>query len=62
MPKTNPAACPAVPAALLEWLDRMFPEPKFTADPHKNAHEMGKRAVVQALKFQYEQQNKKADS
>lgn len=62
MPKAKTNACPAVPAALLEWLDRMFPEPRFDADPLKNAHAMGKRAVVVALRHQYEAQNKKAES
>jgi len=43
----------------MAWLEAVFPEPKFSADPLKNAHEMGKRAVVAALRHQYEKQTSK---
>lgn len=57
-PKTRPK-CPAVPLALLEWLERVVPEPEFNPDPLTMANAAGKREIVRTLRHHYELQQKK---
>lgn len=59
MPKKTRPPCPAVSAALVEWLKKTIPETRFSSDALKMSFEAGQREVVLLIEHQYELQQKK---